>query len=280
MQTGIKLIHQFTVDSGQRVDLLLDFDACHSIVKTGNGTYKLKPVIKVIPTELNGINGFVDKTLPNVVVSAQQNGNIVRTTMLNTQTGEFFLAHLDPGSYDVVITADGHATAVIAAVPVVSCTGSNTCVTSVSTNVAPIPVVTPPTLEASVTHIISGTVTLVNQADPGLDDGTVIVAAKQALNSGPTVTVKSVVATVKTATATVGDYDYSLTLPIDKPSLGTYSTPLPIVFTAQPSSVGGAYTISGSGQTDTTAYTTQSPSPLSVNNSGGDAINQDLTLTP
>src|SRR6185295_5389387 len=35
VQSGIKLIHQFTVDSGQRVDLLLDFDACKSIVHTG-----------------------------------------------------------------------------------------------------------------------------------------------------------------------------------------------------------------------------------------------------
>src|SRR5512135_2521076 len=51
IQSGIKLIHQFTVNSGQRVDLLLDFDACHSIVQTGNTTYKLKPVIKVIPTQ-------------------------------------------------------------------------------------------------------------------------------------------------------------------------------------------------------------------------------------
>ena len=36
IQTGIKLIHQFTVESGQRIDLLLDFDACHSIVHTGS----------------------------------------------------------------------------------------------------------------------------------------------------------------------------------------------------------------------------------------------------
>jgi hypothetical protein len=277
IQIGIKLIHQFTVNSGQRVDLLLDFDACKSIVQTGNLTYKLKPVIKVIPTELNGINGFVDKTLPNVVVSAQQNGEIVRTTMLNTQTGEFFLAHLDPGNYDVVITADNHATAVISGVPVVSCTGSNTCVTAISTKLAPIPVVTPPTLEASATHIISGTVTLSNPAD---DDGTVIVAAKQTLNSGPTVTVNSVVATVLDNALPIGDYSYNMTLPIGAPSLGPYSTNLPIVFTAQPASVAGAYTISGSGQTDTTVYATQVPSPLSVNISGGDAINQNLTLTP
>ena len=63
VQSGIKLIHQFNVASGQRVDLLLDFDACKSIVTHKNGTYKLKPVIKVIPFVLNGIEGFVDTNL-------------------------------------------------------------------------------------------------------------------------------------------------------------------------------------------------------------------------
>src|SRR4030095_15113563 len=54
IQTGIKLIHQFQVGPGQRTDLLLDFDACKSIVQTGSNIYKLQPVIKVIPTPLNG----------------------------------------------------------------------------------------------------------------------------------------------------------------------------------------------------------------------------------
>lgn len=44
VQSGIKLIHQFDVGSGQRVDLVLDFDACRSLVRTGNGKYLLKPV--------------------------------------------------------------------------------------------------------------------------------------------------------------------------------------------------------------------------------------------
>jgi hypothetical protein len=182
IQAGIKLIHQFTVDSGQRVDLLLDFDACHSIVKTGSGMYILKPVIKVIPTVLNGINGFVDTTLPNVVVSAQQNGSVVRATMLNAQTGEFFLAHLAPGNYDVVITADNHATVVISGVPV----PSDTSITPISDSGTSF------SLANSSTQAIAGTVTL----DPADDGGTVIVAAKQSLSGGPTVTVKSVVANV------------------------------------------------------------------------------------
>ena len=63
VQSGIKLVNEFDVPSGQRVDLLLDFDACKSIVKTGSGKYILKPVIKVIPIVLNGIEGFVDTAL-------------------------------------------------------------------------------------------------------------------------------------------------------------------------------------------------------------------------
>lgn len=269
VQSGIKLIHQFNVGSGQRVDLLLDFDACKSIVTHNNGTYKLKPVIKVIPFVLNGIEGFVDKTLPNVIVSAQVNGEIVRATVLNTVTGKFFLAHLDaPANYDVVITADGHATAVIAAVPV----PSSTSITTVSTSGAPIPVVTPPTLEASATHNIGGTVTL----NPATDDETVLVAAKQALNSGPTVTVKSQVATVITATVPTGDYAYALTLlPTAAPSLGPYATPLPILFTQQPASVAGQYTV----QASASGYVTKS-SLSAVDISGGDATSQDFSLTP
>lgn len=265
VQSGIKLINQFTVGSGQRVDLLLDFDACKSIHQTGSGKYKLKPVVKVIPFVLNGIEGFVDKTLPNVSVSAQVNGDIVRATMLNTATGKFFLAHLvAPENYDVVITADGHATAVISGVPV----PTTTSITAVSTSGAPIPVVTPPTLEASATHSISGTVTL----NPATDDGTVLVAAKQTLNGGPTVTVKSAPATVLDAGLPIGDYGYNLPLPIGAPSLGPYATPLPIVFTQQPPAVAGHYTV----QASATGYLTQS---FDKDISAIDAT-QNFTLTP
>ena len=59
VQSGIKLVNEFTVATGKRVDVLLDFDACKSIVKRGNGSYALKPVVKTIPFELNGIDGFV-----------------------------------------------------------------------------------------------------------------------------------------------------------------------------------------------------------------------------
>ena len=271
VHSGIKLIHQFNVASGQRVDLLLDFDACKSIVAHKNGTYKLKPVIKVIPFVLNGIEGFVDTNLldSNVVVSAQMSGEIVRATVPNTVTGKFFLARLDPTNcpttcYDVVITADSHATAVISGVPV----PSSTSITIVSTSDAPIPVLTPPTLEASATHNIGGAVTL----NPATDDASVLVAAKQTLNGGPTVTVKSRVASVNDATVPTGDYEYNLTLPIGAPSLGPYATPLPIVFAQQPAAVAGHYIV----QASATDYVTQS---FNANISAADAT-QNFSLTP
>ena len=266
IQSGIKLINQFDVASGQRVDLLLDFDACKSIVLTGNGTYKLKPVIKVIPFVLNGINGFIDKTLSNVRVSAQQNANIVRETVMNTQTGEFFLAHLDPGNYDVVITADNHATAVISGVPV----SSNTSITTISTSGAPF------SLANSPTQGVTGTVTLLNPPD---DDATVIVAAKQTLNPGPTVTVRSQVAAL-IAGNPIGDYSYTLTLPTGAPSLAAFGA-LPITPTASAqSAVAKIYTIRGSAQTDTVVYTTQAPAPSAKDITIVANQTQDFTLSP
>jgi hypothetical protein len=234
VQSGIKLIHQFMVDPGQRKDLLLDFDACRSVVKTGNNKYKLKPVISIIPFELNGIQGFVETALltNNVVVSAQQNGTVVRSTAPNASTGQFFLARLDAATnYDVVITADGHATRVIAAVPV----PTSTSTTIVSTQGAPI------TLTTSPTQTITGTVTLT----PPSDEEAVFIPATQTLNGGPTITVKSQTASVKGGNP-VGDYEYGLTLPAAAPWRGAYSATLPIVLIEQPAAVAGHYTVEAS----------------------------------
>lgn len=264
IQSGIKLIHQFTVSAGQQVDLLLDFDACHSIVHTGSGKYKLNPVIKIIPFAINGIQGFLDPALfvnhvnvNHVRVSAQQNGEIVRATMPNTTTGQFFLAHLDAGTnYEVVITADDRATGVIAAVPV----PTNTSVTHVSVQGTPI------TLIPSAVHTLSGTVTLT----PATDDPAVFVSARQTFAAGPTVTVKTQPASLIEATPP-GDSSYTLTLPIAAPSLGQYSAALPIPLAPQ-GAVAGLYAVRGS----TEGYATQS---FIIDLSGGDVV-QDFGLVP
>jgi hypothetical protein len=56
-QTGIKLIHPFEITSDYITELTLNFDVEKSIIKTGNGDYKLKPVIGIISnTYIPGID--------------------------------------------------------------------------------------------------------------------------------------------------------------------------------------------------------------------------------
>lgn len=234
---------------------MLDFNACKSIVKRGNGTYALKPVVRVIPFALNGIGGFVDTALlgNNVLVTAQQNGVIIQSTAPNATTGEFFLTRLAPGNYDVVITANGHATEVITTVPI----AGTTSVVNVSDSNTRI------TLPVSATHIASGTAVL----NPASTTEVAYVAAKQTFGTAPTVTVKYVAADDTSTPAGA----YSLTLPTVAPLLGHYATPLPIALIAQ-SGVAGQYTLEASA----TGYQAQS---AVVNVSASDVV-QAFTLAP
>jgi len=173
---------------------------------------------------LNGIDGYVTTALlaSNVTVTAQVNGTVVRSTVPDPQTGEFFLARLESGAdkkYDVVITADNRATVVIAAVPVMTATE----VVLVATNALPI------TMLPSTTHTITGNVTL-NPSNP--DEVAAYVAAKQTLGGGTTVTVPSRAANLLTG-------DYTLVLPVVAPQLGQYgSGTLPIALVNQPAAAG------------------------------------------
>lgn len=220
-QSGIKLVNEFDIVAGQKLDLVLDFDACKSVLTKGNGKYALKPVIKVVPTAVNGISGFVSTALVGgrVMVSAQQNGVIVSSTAPSA-TGEFFLSRLVPGNYDVVITADDRAASVIGAVPVATATST----TALSTAAAPI------ALATSTSGSISGSVTLapVSTTEPAF------VAAKQSFAAGPTVTIKYQGADLATGAYTLAQ------LPVAAPQYAAYSVTLPLVFTQSLASVPGA----------------------------------------
>ncbi len=256
VQSGIKLIHEFDVAPGQHVDLVLDFDALKSIVTRGNGSYALKPVIKVIPTLLTGIDGFVDTSLlgSNVIASAQVGGVEVRSTVPDQLTGEFFLSHLDAGNYDVVITADGHATAVISGVPVSNATGTAGA-TITSTSASPI------SLPTSSVQNISGTITL----NPAGTDTVAYLAAKQTFTAGPTVTVRSQGADLLSGA-------YSVALPIVPPLLGSYGAgTVPILLAPQPGAA-GLYAAEASAS----GYQTQS---VNEDISAGD-VTQYFTLIP
>jgi hypothetical protein len=245
VQSGLKVIHPFTVEAGKRVDLVIDFDACRSIVRRGNGTFGLKPVLTASVMEVTEIVGYVDPA-QDVTVTAQKNGTVVRGTQPGTD-GFFRLAWLSAADapYDVVFTAPGHATSVVRNVPVTQGT------TTLSESAAPI------ILAESLTNpTASG-----NVGPPEARDDAVVRALQ----------VVGTVPKVEVATANVDDAgDYSMTLPLASPQLADFSMTLPLVFA--PQSAGGLYTLEASA-TDVAAQT------ANIDLNLGDAA-QDFTLVP
>ena len=246
-QSGLKIIRPFTVQPNTLVDLVIDFDACRSIVALGNGGYSLKPVLTATLKLVAEIRGFVDSALTNVTVSAQQNGDVVRSTVPSS-SGEFVLAYLDPTqSYDVVITSPTRGTSVVRAV---TFTPTDT-IAELTLPGATIPL---PTAGAPASRLASGTLGPIPARLTG------VVRALQ---------VVGIVAKVEIATDNVNETDgtYSLTLPTAVPSLATYSA-LPLTF-APAASPSPAYTLEASAA----GYTTQTnnigagtaPAPWDVN---------------
>lgn len=251
VQSGIKLVGGFTVEAGKRADVVIDFDACKSVVSRGRGAYALKPVVKMLPSAINGISGVVSPTLlgSNVTVSAQQNGSIVSATTPNATTGEFLLSRLAPGNYDVVITADNSAAAVIGAVPVASTSST----TSLSTAAAPL------LLSASTMGSIGGTVTMT----PPNGTEVAYVAAKQTFAAGPTVTIKYQGADLSSGAYTIAR------LPLATPQYVAYSTTRPLAFAAAAGVTGGTYRVEASA----TGYASKGVDAVSIATQNQTAVN-------
>jgi len=247
-QSGLKLIHAFNVPAGGLADLVLDFDACKSIVRRGNGTFGLKPVISVSTRAVAEIVGNVDPTLTGVAVSAQVGGAVMRATVPDA-TGAFRLAFLDPAAaanVDVVLVAPDRTTAVVAGVPI-ALQGT----TRISTSAAPIQ------LPTSTTGMVSGT------AMP--------VVAAASLRAVQTVGVVPMIEVASTNADAVAAY--SMTLPTAAPLLAPYSTTLPLVFAAQPANA-AKYSVEAAAD----GYATQSSAiDLSAANA---TVNFTLVPTP
>lgn len=103
-QSGLKLqVHQ-TLQAGVLYSVLLDFDANKSIVETGTGTYKLKPVIRTIETAISGsIKGNITPvgTLAYVTATSSTNETYSSNVMA---TGNFLLMGIPSGTYSVKVT--------------------------------------------------------------------------------------------------------------------------------------------------------------------------------
>ena len=217
-QSGLKLQAHFTVAAGQTADLVLDFDACKSVVRAGNsGNFNLKPVVSVTPRFTAGIQGYVTTTLSlgSTTVSAQQNGVVVRSTVPDAN-GRFMLAFLADGAYNVVVTSEGRATAAVTGVPVASATGT-TNVNGTATAIV---------LPVSTMSVVSGVATL----GPTTLATEATVTALQNLTGGPTIQVASTAVNADLAT-------YSLRLPQAAPVRAPYAT-AGLAFTADTAAAG------------------------------------------
>ncbi|MFC2103710.1 DUF4382 domain-containing protein [Bacteroidota bacterium] len=102
-QTGIKLNHSFDIERDNLYELLLDFNVDKSILVTGNGEYKLKPTIRVIPLIISGsISGKVLPLDADPVISTISGTDTVST--FSNEEGLFKLVGLLEGFYDVTIS--------------------------------------------------------------------------------------------------------------------------------------------------------------------------------
>jgi hypothetical protein len=93
--SGLKFNVHADLESGYTYKFWIDFDAAHSIIKTGNGQYKLKPVIRMFTEATTGaIDGNVlpAEALPLVKVF--------------NETGYFMIKGLAAGVYTVDVTSE------------------------------------------------------------------------------------------------------------------------------------------------------------------------------
>jgi hypothetical protein len=230
---GVKLPIDLKIEEGKKASVVFDVDACNAIQPRASA-YVLRPVARVVPAALNGISGFIDKTVlaSSVVITAQQGGMIAATTVPNPTTGEFLLPRLAAGKYEVVALGKGRTASVIGQVPVDAAS-----IVPVSTSAAPI------SLTTSATSKISGQIGYATgKAAP--DSGT-WVAASQSINANTTVGNPATVITYRFQPVDQATGNYTLTdLPRTSLRYALYKPALPLTLAnATTTPVAGHYKV-------------------------------------
>ena len=249
-QSGLKLNVDINIAADQLADFVVDFNACKSIVSAGaSGKYLLKPVLSVTPNFVSGVKGTVDASIAtgaNTTVLLEQPGTATSAPVVVKATapdnaGNFLLGPVAPGTYTLVVTANGHTTAVVTGVVV-----QTSLVTIVGSAINP---------PLSLTGTIGGVVVAAAPVDAAL-------VTTQALASGGTIDVASTNAdTVSGA--------YSFVLPVAAASIAPYTVGA-LTFAADASSA-GKYTINA-----TAGTTTKSSSLLTL--TAGAALSAGFTF--
>jgi hypothetical protein len=99
-QSGLKLNVHADFVQGIGYEYIIDFDAARSIVRTGNGKYILKPVLKVFTKAVSGaIAGVISpvKARPLIYAISAQLDSI--STLSDTISGKFMFRGLTAGTY-------------------------------------------------------------------------------------------------------------------------------------------------------------------------------------
>lgn len=122
-QSGLKLLVNQTLQEDIQNDILIDFDANVSIVQTGAGAYKLKPVLRTVVTAVSGIvQGSITPVGTMAVVSAMGNGVVYSSNV--SDLGGFQILGLPAGLYTLTV---------IPALPLLPYTDVNVVVTAGAT---------------------------------------------------------------------------------------------------------------------------------------------------
>lgn len=252
-QSGYKIVGPFVVQAGTMADLVLDFNACKSIVVAGaSGKYLLKPTVNAVAEVVSGsISGIA---APNASVYAEQQSGtgpvIVTGAVADATSGAFTLSPIEQsstgGTVDVVMVppaptsgSAGYAVDIVQNVPVTA--GMTTSVGTL-------------TPMASSINLASGTVTV--SGSPGAAN----LVADQRVASTTRVYEVNAIAT------TTGPY--SIPLAASGAWLGTYSATLPIVL-AQDTAItdAGVYSLTATDAAGAASV------PQTVNMSAGSVTN-------
>lgn len=99
-QSGLKLNVHADFRQGIAYEYVIDFDAARSIVKTGNGKYILKPVMKVFTRAVTGaIAGVVKPAKAKPLIYAISSAKDSASTYADTLTGNFKFVGLAQDTY-------------------------------------------------------------------------------------------------------------------------------------------------------------------------------------
>lgn len=118
--TGIKLNRPFEIIAGMITKLTIDFDAEKSVIKTGNGKYKMKPVISLssetyssgeLPGGVGTVSGNVSydgSGIDGANIELAGGAYIFANTTTTDSKGEFSLINVPAGTYTLNVVADGY----------------------------------------------------------------------------------------------------------------------------------------------------------------------------